>query len=351
MNSFGHKRLSNIEFLRLVAMFMVLIRHANFYALGMPDSVSNKMDSAQIMLMSALELFSSVGVNVFIYISGYFGIKCTLKSALKFIFQCLFYSFGIFIVLYLSGVISFSILGLAECFYLRKINWFPEAYLCLFILAPVLNAYVENSNEKQFRNTLIAFFIFQTIFGCISEATHFISLGYSAMSFIGLYLLARYVRLYPQKIFELSAFKNFSIYVAISSILSIIAFVLISNGNFGAFYRLNAYCDPLVILSSLFLLLGFVRINFSNGFINKIAASCFAVYLVHSNPNVIERFYTATIRYIHVNIGQFELIFIFLFLLGVFIISILLDQVRIILWNGIYKILCRNHLRKVCHYE
>lgn len=328
-----HKRQSNIEALRLIAMFMILVRHAGFYALGMPDNDTNPMSSAQVMLLSILEIFSGVGVNVFILISGYFGIKCNLRSASKFIFQCLFYSCGIFLVLYSLGVIPMTFLGLSECFFLRKINWFPKAYLCLFIFAPMLNVFVDNCSEKQLRNTILSFLIFQTIFGCISEATHFISFGYSTISFFGLYLLARYVRLYPHKIFNISAIKCFGVYFAISSIMSLCAYELIQTGHDAAFYRLNAYCNPLVIISSLYLFLGFTKFRFNSEIVNYIAASCFAVYLFHSNPNIIERFYIATIKYFHVNSGEFELIYIFIFLISVFIFSIILDQLRILLWK------------------
>lgn len=330
------KRQSNFELLRIIAMFMVLVRHANFYALGMPEDIiprGGEFPDYQLFLMSCLELFSGVGVNVFILISGYFGIRCKLKGAIRFIFYCLFYSVGIFTILYLCGIIDLSFLGLAECFFLRKINWFPKAYLGLFILAPVLNAFVEHSDEKQLRNTLIAFFVFQTIFGCISDATYFISFGYTTFSFIGLYLLARYIKLYPIKNLQSPTMRNFGCYVLISFGLSILAFFLILTGHYSAFYRLNAYCNPLVILSSGFLLMAFRNIKISSGIINKIALSCFAVYLVHSNPNVIEKFYIPTIRQIHLSSGFFELLVMFLFLVSVFIFSVIVDQVRIFLWN------------------
>jgi len=294
-------RLSNFEILRIVAMFMVLIRHANFYALGMPSSGGNDFSQTQIFIMSCFEMFSDVGVNVFILISGYFGIKCTLESGLKFIFQCLFYSCGIFFVMYLSGYAKMDFLSLAECFYMRKINWFPKAYLCLFIFAPILNSFVENSNEKTLRNTLISFFLFQTLFGCISEATHFISLGYSTISFIGLYLLARYIRLYHLMMFKSSFIKNFALYLGCSLLLSILGYFCLKTGHEVAFYRLNAYCNPIVILNSVFLLLAFKELKFTSSFVNKIAASCFAVYLFHSNPNIIHNFYTRIIRKIYLS--------------------------------------------------
>lgn len=340
---------SNIELLRIIAMFMILIRHAGFYAIGTPvDNTS--LTEGETLFLTCCECFCSVGVNVFILISGYFSIKYNARSVIKFIFQCLFYSCGIYLTLYFAGIIKFSILGLSECLYLRKINWFPKAYLCLFILAPILNKFVEHSNRNELKKILLAFFVFQTIFGCISDATHFISFGYSTISFIGLYLLGRYYRIYDFNIFHEDKnyskilngrWVNISIYLAISTVLSIVGYIFIVRGYYSAFYRLDAYCDPIVIISSLSLFIAFTKFKFNSKFINTIAASCFAVYLFHSNPNVIERFYTSIIRSLHLQYGKSSLLLILAFICVVFVIAILIDKIRILIWNVIDKRLIR----------
>ncbi len=331
------QRLSNIELLRIVAMFFVLVRHANFYALGMPTPIEAQANPSQTFLMSFLEIFAGVGVNVFVLISGYFGIRGNNKGLFKFIYQCLFFSCGIYLLLLSTGIINISFLGLAECFYLRKINWFPKAYLCLYILSPILNSFVEHSSERQLRVVLINYFIFQTIFGCISDSTTFISFGYSTVSFIGLYLLARYVRLYSNEIFRLSKNIDFCIYCLISLMLSYLAYEAISHGALSVFYRINAYCNPLVIMSSLCLFLCFSKINIKSRGINKIAASSFAVYLLHSNPNVIERFYIYIIQELSKLWGG--IFYIFIFLIGVYILAIMIDQMRIFSWNKLWELI------------
>ena len=97
------------------------------------------------------------------------------------------------------------------CFALTKLNWFIKAYILLYILAPVLNAFIEKVSQKDFRNALIAFFTFEFIYGWIfSGSTQHIQRGYSTISFIGLYLLSRYVRLYQPRI----SLKSKSFYIA-----------------------------------------------------------------------------------------------------------------------------------------
>lgn len=49
---------------------------------------------------------------------------------------------------------------------------------------------------------LICFFTFQTFYACFTTSATFIDRGYSTFSFIGLYLLARYIRLYGKAIIK-----------------------------------------------------------------------------------------------------------------------------------------------------
>ena len=85
-------RESNFELLRIIAMFMVLILHADFQALGAPtraDIISSPITST---LKVFFEMASIVAVNVFILISGWFGIRPSIKGFCKFAFQYLFFS-------------------------------------------------------------------------------------------------------------------------------------------------------------------------------------------------------------------------------------------------------------------
>lgn len=191
-------RQSNIELLRILAMFLVLIVHADFWTLGPPSTEDFSTSPINAWTRTIIESISIVCVNVFILISGWFGIRFSVKGLLNFIFQCAYFLFGIYFVMVASGCVSFSIKGLAECLCLTSVNWFIKAYAALYILTPMLNAFVDKASRKQFRNLLILFFTFQTIWGWTGAAA-WVMFGYSAFSFIGLYLLARYIRLYDIK--------------------------------------------------------------------------------------------------------------------------------------------------------
>ena len=189
------RRKTNIELLRLLSMFLILVVHADFWSLGAPTCQEFRESLLPSVTRILIEAISIVSVNVFIFISGWFTIKPTLKGFGNFIFQCGFFLIGIYVVMLVTGQATLSLKGIAGCFCLTSSNWFIKAYIGLYILSPVLNLFVETSSKKQFGIILVSFFIFQTIYG-LSGAAAFIEHGYSTFSFIGIYLLAQYVRHY-----------------------------------------------------------------------------------------------------------------------------------------------------------
>lgn len=190
---------SNIELLRLLAMFLVLVVHADFFSLDSPTQNDIIVAPTNAFFRFFFESLSIVCVNVFVLISGWFSIRSNVKSFCNFIFQCLFFLIGIYIVLLILGMTSLSVKGLAGCFFMLKWNWFIKAYIGLYILSPVLNAFIKNADKRTYENVLIAFFVFQTVYSWFTGAALFFESGYSTMSFIGLYLLAQYLKLYQLK--------------------------------------------------------------------------------------------------------------------------------------------------------
>ena len=91
-------RSSNIELLRIVATFFVLVVHADFLSLGEPDiaDVANNPLGSYTRIL--IEAFAVICVNLFVMISGWFGIRPKYKSATSFLFQCFFFLFGLYAV-------------------------------------------------------------------------------------------------------------------------------------------------------------------------------------------------------------------------------------------------------------
>lgn len=183
-------RQSNIELLRILAMLFVLIGHANGLVLGLPateDFQNNPLSSFCRILFTSLAVG---GVNIFVLISGWFGIHATKKGAAKFIFQVMFLLWGIYLVSILLGREKLSFEGIKVCMGLTNEYWFVMGYLGLYIFSPLLNSFVKTSSKIGLRNFLIAFYAFQCYYCWITGVVSYFE-GYSIVFFCGLYLTGR----------------------------------------------------------------------------------------------------------------------------------------------------------------
>lgn len=329
------QRDSNIELLRIIAMVMVLVLHADINALGTPSSVEINDKPVVSIARIILDMMSVGAVNIFVLISGWFTIKPSVKGFSSFIFQWLFFSVGIYAILVLIGQTEISIGGLARCLALTDAPyyWFIPSYICLYIFSPVLNAFVNTSSQKEFRIVILAFFIFQTLYSFISGGAEFLMKGYSALSFIGLYLLAAYVKKYIDITVVHRRYYLYS-YIVLSLILSFVFVVCRINGIGPVTSRILSYSNPLVISSSLLLLLYFTQLSFKSVIVNSISRSSFAVYLLHCSPFIISTVFLPSI-------SRFDgcPLRIITVLIMWFVAAILIDKLRLIFW----MILSSNH--------
>ena len=157
-------RNSNIELLRIIAMVMILGLHVNYLAIGEPSSQDIATSPLQSFVRMFAEYVCIVGVNVFVLISGWFGINYKLKGLCNFLFQSLFFSLIIFTLFVIAGNIGMNRLNIMSSFLLYKnAYWFVWAYLVLYIMAPILNAFIEKSNKQTLKRVLVLFFVIQTI--------------------------------------------------------------------------------------------------------------------------------------------------------------------------------------------
>lgn len=337
------KRDSNMELLRIVAMFLVLIDHCNFASLGAVSSEEIACDMTSSFCRLLVETLSITCVNIFVLISGWYGIKPKLSRAGEFIFQ-------VFFIMLIALCMNIFFLGHLFCLndikdltLLNDIMWFPKAYFLLYILSPVLNAFIENGDEKLLRNTLLIFYIFQFAYGWLCGGVGWFNGGFSTISFIGLYMLARYCRLYlSQYVNKISINTYVALYILTGLIVSIVWMLLIKNDvkqeNLNRWFL--TYNSPHIILEAILLLLAFNKIKISNCIINWVASSCFAVYIFHCSPGIGTRLFEMVKTFYQND----TLTFVVYTGIGIFIVftfSILIDKIRLFVWNNISKMIIK----------
>ena len=329
-NEVGRIRCSNIELLRIISMILVMIVHACFLALDYPTKDTLYTNPYSSIMKCFCESFSIVCVNSFVLISGWFGIRPRFFRLLELMFQVVFFC-GLIQVLFVCLKIpmqeSFSSYWKLVLF--SDEYWFVRAYVVLWLFSPLLNAFSEHSDRRSMWRFLVAFFVVQTLVG---HKVGWFARGYSPLSFMGLYLLARYLNLYPSRICNLKRMTYLLLYFFLVFFTTICALIVIYSGVVDL-NTLYAYSSPLVITSSVFFFLFFTKLSFSNRVINDIAISSFSIYLLHCNPLFFEPVYLTWIR----ECASYDY-FIFLgYILGIilliFVLSIVLDKFRLFFWN------------------
>ena len=136
------ERNSAFELLRIIAMFFIVIWHISIHA------QRGELDSHNYIIALCI-----IGVNLFILISGYFGIKITWQNILTLIGTIVFYH--IMTIACKWGITETppnfdSIKGLFAP--LRESRWwFINCYFNLMLLSPIINTTLNNTTERQFK--------------------------------------------------------------------------------------------------------------------------------------------------------------------------------------------------------
>lgn len=325
----SNTRQSGIELLRLIVMLMVLMLHANFLSFGIPSAEDTHTDPISSIGRIFAEHICIVAVNVYVFISGWFGIHPKIKSIVNLLLEVFTYSALGLLVCFLFDRTTLSLGIISEILLIGKPYWFVVSYLLLCILSPVLNTFIEQSKPSTVKMLLISFFSFEAIYGYIFGQGGFGD-GYSTMSFIGIYLSARHLRVNGSKILQLSKVACISIYVFISMIMTLIVTIqLYFLGHVAIGDYLITYDNPLVIMSSLFLFLAFTQFNFRNYILNYLASSAFAVYLIHINPHICPYYKNMIICLYESFEGCLGVLIIIVFGLLVMFSCIIIDKIRI----------------------
>jgi hypothetical protein len=320
-------------------MLFVLVLHANFLGIHAPSHDDLIGSPFSTFMRCFVEAIAIVAVDVFVLISGWFGMHFSFKKLGSLCFQVLFFSLGFFFV--------FAIVNLSEAFTIEKIKgillmngdyWFVKAYVVLFILSPVLNSFVEHVTKRQFQLFLITYYSFHTIYGWLMDASvSFTMNGTTALSFIGLYLLGRYLKEYPLILCKMSKKIDLLLYILCALLLTLCNIILLYKGySVSVQGRLYSYASPLVILEAVFLLLFFSKLSFSSKTVNWVASSCFAVYLFHCNGFFVVNYYRNFVEYIYYD-TNYAFYGVIAYVVFIYFVSVLLDKMRIALWSVIFR--------------
>ena len=268
-------RNSNVELLRFVLMVGICLLHTLFLGKNL-GSFTSGIDRVDFFVVACV----IPAVNVFMLISGYFGINTTIKKIMYFVL----YGFIAYVLLFVIKAAIWqkpiSMLG-----FVRNILpistfvwWFFTYYFMIMLLAPFINKGCAVVSKKYFRAFILIYFLinsFGLYWGRISDGSNFQTLLF-------LYLVGRYVSIYNVK---LNKYFSVTAYFACIAALCFIEIYFYERGTVEMCKLLYCYNNPLVVFASLSVLLFVVSFKpRSNPIFIHLGKHSFLIYLLTTMP-------------------------------------------------------------------
>lgn len=321
-------RESNIELLRIILMGGVILLHMNNPLIGAGFSYSQGLNKG---ILYFLESFSACAVDLFMLLSGYFLFvkdKRNLWKPIRLIVQVIIFAVILYFVKVIIGNDSFSVNGLIGSLIPR--NYFVILYITVFLVSPLINRVVKNTDiaylKKFFILAIIVFSIYPTFVDLFTEITH---REWTGMSTIGMYgsqwgytfvnfALMYFIGAYLKRQEEFREQDNKKVYLVlkilgVAVLLTLWAYL---NDFIGFETERSAweYCNPLIIYEATLIFRLFKQIHLRSKIINRLAKASFTVFLlqnvfisklpvqsmVESNAVLMILYYLATIICIYI---------------------------------------------------
>ena len=233
------------------------------------------------MIYTIFVSYGKLGVVIFVMISGYFSCKSkfNLKRLLLLIAEVVFYSLAWYAISLYRGDVAYSAAELFKRVFVVFFSryWFFTCYLALSLVSPVINLAIKGMDRKMH---LIVCIVGGVIYALVASFSSGYMYRNDLITFIYLYIVAAYLRLYGGKLDI--------IYDIIGLIFSVGAgwIIYFLNEKITWEYEFNPFANQSAtnLFIAIFLILICKKAKpHHNKFVNYIAASSFGVYLIHDN--------------------------------------------------------------------
>ena len=304
-------------------------------------------------LFQGLVIANICGVNLFIMISGYFGINGSVKSFVKLWLMITFYS----LICLLVGNLIFGMhIGMADImksvimpFTSHHQYWFLESYLGLYILAPIINKGLKALSIHELKNITLLMTVIAFISCWYGKNTMIGNDGYSFYHFIYIYVLGYFLK--HGKIIELSG-KTWLMVAILSFILNICityGFDFLNHSFENRYWNENAqaYNNPFVIMASVSIFMYFSKLKLKpNKYINSVAGAALGCYLLQDGF-IRTQMYGMQRNYVESTTSFNAFIMYCISFIAIWGCSYFLINIFSILYKGPDKLILRKLMRQV----
>ena len=327
-------RLSSFEAVRIVAILMVLVVHCvrNKFEVTDPHTLAIECGwlSWEECVMAS---FGILGVNLFILISGWFGIRLSARGVFGIFFVIIFYRLLIGIFFLSAGVapVKEFLLFIVPTY----LDWFSGAYVLLMFITPMINHYIEHHRRSAVKLVGGAF-CFIWLCGWLVNTQPDNRMEYNLVIVVLMYAVGRILRFgYDGGRWHCSPRRLLACTVLILAVSGTVWFVLtryVDSIGFGWWLNriMLSRFNPVNIAASIMIVLAAARLNFRSKAVNSVAGAAFAVYLIHCNPFVFPYYKEVAIRLFDTGSAMFYPFGVLAFAIATYMVSWLIDRVRML---------------------
>ena len=337
--SYKHRD-TTVEALRLLLMVLIVLHHSIVHGMGLMgmlngDTRPSLFSEIETPLAMTANAFCICAVNCFVFISGFYGIRTTVKRFVTFmvtfvvynlLFNTSFYLFHHETQEAINSLLIFSHPG----------YWFINAYMYLMLFAPCINA-VFASLPIGYRRVFIAVLLFISCYlGFVCGSARNPN-GYTTIQLIMVYAIGRYV---ATRRLSLSREKAFWLYVGCSVAVGCGMYLLWLSGHRNWAWHVTSYNNPLVMAAAIGLFFFCKSFTWHNATVNRFAASAIAIYLIQSSRGA-ETCYYAFVNDLYSDVGAALWLLLPLFALAIVAACLLFDRAIRPLLERLTEIVCK----------
>lgn len=192
-------RNSNMELLRILAMFMIVAIHACMYLRTFCSGTSARFCNGTV------NGIANIGVTLFILISGYYGITCKAGKLAR--MECMMITYSLLETAIMSVLMPEELQGAAlleqlvkSCLpFITRKYWFYSCYICLVLLSGYIERLIDVLGEAGLRRLLTLMLVLFSVFPTLFYFEIMPDNGKGLVQMIMIYMIGRYIRKYRDR--------------------------------------------------------------------------------------------------------------------------------------------------------
>lgn len=269
-------RNSNIELLRILAMFMIIFIHANMYLFQFVGGRS------AVFFNGMVNGVCNIGVTCFMLISGYFGMKFDPGKFVR--MECMMITYSLAETVLLCVMVPQQMQGaalleqLAKSFlpFITRNHWFYSCYICLLFFSGYIQKFIEHLTKEEFERLLLLLLVLFSVLPTLFYFELIPDNGKGLVHMIMIYMIGRYIRMYKDVKMPRKALLLFVVLWIINGISHEIPIQI--GGIYHHFCKDNSITNLTMAVIIFYL---FKELKFQSAFINRAAGSAFAVFALN----------------------------------------------------------------------